>query len=566
MNLIEAIVKIPLPKLVEMIGSEVIKGIQEFGIGDKPIDMAQILCDLQGYEVFRTPGFLRSILWTLDHNSLEELNQYFSNVEIEDYEAFRDDILSNSWGDNKFSKAILLLFEIEDESYLKPVQYSDIDTETIIPRLSLKHKEFEGQKITIPEMYPLHPFQKGTKDRLLEELFPIRSKTMLHMPTGSGKTKTTVESIIDFWRVLGKRSGYVVWFAHSKELCEQAYDTFKSTWIAKGDYPIQMAKVFDFNNPDLDNIESGIIFIGFQKFNLLINSNDPIALRLKNNVRLIVVDEAHKTIATTFKRAVDYLLSPDTRLLGLTATPGRSSDKDAPSNVALSSYYNNNKVTICDDDENEIYDPIRFLQKNKYLASLKRIKIDSEIEFTDDEIKQISNAKKSNSKGTDNYPGDIIRKLTTNNIRNFKIINEIEKAVFERSDPTLVFSTNSSHAVILKILLNQKGINSECVLSKTPSSLRAKYIRDFKNNDLPVLINYGVLTTGFDAPNIRTLVISRPTSSIILYSQMLGRALRGPKMGGESHQNNLVDVIDNYCSFGTEDAAFNFFDEYYAEN
>jgi len=408
-------------------------------------------------------------------------------------------------------------------------------------------------------MYPLHPFQKGTKDRLVDNIFPKGSKTMLHMPTGAGKTKTAVESMVDFWRVKGKKSGYIVWFAHSKELCEQAYDTFKNTWIAKGDYPIQMFKVFDYYTPDLNKYESGILFVGFQKFNQLIRSNNPIALKLRNEVRLIIVDEAHKTIATTYKMAVEYLMSPDTRLLGLTATPGRSSDNTDLSNVALSSFYNNNKVTISDDNGNELYDPIKFLQKHNYLAKLKRIKVDSGVEFTQNEIDIIYESKHSGITGKENLPSDIVRKLSTDNFRNYRIIQEIEKAVLERNNPTLVFSTSIAHAIILKILLRQKDIIAECVLSKTPSALRAEHIRKFKQNEISVLINYGVLTTGFDAPNIRTLVISRPTSSIILYSQMLGRALRGPKMGGVSNQNYLVDVIDNYCSFGTENAAFNYF-------
>ena len=76
-----------------------------------------------------------------------------------------------------------------------------------------------------------------------------------------------------------------------------------------------------------------------------------------------------------------------------------------------------------------------------------------------------------------------------------------------------------------------------------PRSLR------YAVGEIDVLLNFGVLSTGFDAPNVRTVVIARPTTSVILYSQMLGRGLQGPKMGGTA-QCTLVDVRDHFGRFG----------------
>ena len=561
MPLVEYLSRIPQPKLVELIGAEVVKGLQEFKIANKPVEMAAILCELKGNDIFRTPGLLRSLLWAFELDDLLSFNEFFENKKISDVESYREELQNKKWGNNKFSETILQFFQIDDNSFLKTEIQQDTDQETIIPRLSTEEDEFQGQNIFIPEMYPLHTYQKTTKDKIIDELLKPSSKFLLHMPTGSGKTKTTVESIVDFWRVKGKRMGFIVWFAHSIELCDQAYDTFKNVWQAKGDYPLQMFKVFGTATPDIDDVENGIFFTGLQKFNSLVNRNDYLALKLREYTRLIIVDEAHKSIATTYKKSINYLLAPDTRLIGLTATPGRSDDNDGSSTQHLSSFYDSHKITICDELGNEMYDAVKYLQDNEYLAKLNRIKVDSEIEFKEEEKKKIfSKITESNY----NLPPETIKKLVIDHIRNSKIISEIEKAVILRSDPTLVFSMSISHAVIMKILLQKKGIVSECVLSNTPSHLRSQYINDFKNNKSPVLINYGVLTTGFDAPNIRTLVISRPTTSIVLYSQMLGRGLRGPKMGGVSNKNTLIDIIDNYGSFGTERAAFNYFDEYYS--
>ena len=59
-----------------------------------------------------------------------------------------------------------------------------------------------------------------------------------------------------------------------------------------------------------------------------------------------------------------------------------------------------------------------------------------------------------------------------------------------------------------------------------------------------VIFNYGVLSTGFDAPNTNTVMIVRPTASPIMYSQMLGRGLRGPEVNG-NEECWLIDLKDN---------------------
>ncbi len=62
-------------------------------------------------------------------------------------------------------------------------------------------------------------------------------------------------------------------------------------------------------------------------------------------------------------------------------------------------------------------------------------------------------------------------------------------------------------------------------------------------------VNYGVLTTGFDAPSVRALVIARPVYSRGLYQQMIGRDLRGPKNGGKEHCL-IINVADNVAQYG----------------
>ena len=90
-----------------------------------------------------------------------------------------------------------------------------------------------------------------------------------------------------------------------------------------------------------------------------------------------------------------------------------------------------------------------------------------------------------------------------------------------------------------------------------------KAIADFKDRDNPVniIINYDILTTGFDSTNIDCVFITRPTKSVILYSQMIGRGLRGPQMGG-AETCLLIDVKENLEVYN-ENEAFSHFNSYW---
>ena len=107
-----------------------------------------------------------------------------------------------------------------------------------------------------------------------------------------------------------------------------------------------------------------------------------------------------------------------------------------------------------------------------------------------------------------------------------------------------------------------RDINAEIVLGLTSIKYRNSHIKNFKNGKLKVLINFGVLTTGFDAPKLKTLVIARHTNSMILYSQMIGRALRGPRNGG-NELNYVVDVIDNIANLGNTDFMFSYWENFW---
>ena len=122
----------------------------------------------------------------------------------------------------------------------------------------------------------------------------------------------------------------------------------------------------------------------------------------------------------------------------------------------------------------------------------------------------------------------------------------------------LVFAAAVEHARVLTAILVARDIRSNVVTGLTPERVRERAIRTFKSDDeMPmVLVNFGVLTTGFDAPKASAVVIARPTQSLVLFSQMVGRAIRGPKAGG-TEACEIVTVVDpSLPGFGDVAAAF----------
>ena len=91
---------------------------------------------------------------------------------------------------------------------------------------------------------------------------------------------------------------------------------------------------------------------------------------------------------------------------------------------------------------------------------------------------------------------------------------------------------------------------------------RKTLIDKFKSNEIQIICNYGVLSTGFDEPKIDVVFMTRPTNSIVLYSQIIGRGLRGTLIGGTEFCE-IYSVVDNILDLPNNKEIFNYFDEYF---
>ena len=402
-------------------------------------------------------------------------------------------------------------------------------------------------KSTLSPGYGLFPHQRVAAKNVHQLLCKPPRKAILHMPTGSGKTRTAMQVVVNHLR--DKEPTLVCWLAHNAELLEQASSEFEKAWNCLGNRQIDLMRFWGNKNADLMSAFDGLIFAGLGKMHAFDKRDPNSVLRLADRVSLVVIDEAHQAIAPTYASILSalYTKRPNTALLGLTATPGRTWS-DIAEDQKLSDFFDGIKVAL---EIDGYADPVSFLIQEGYLARPRfhTLNFQAGLELSFDDIKELSN--------TVDVPDNILKRLGTDTQSNLKIVSGIE-GLFERHRRIIVFAPSVESARLLVAILTVRGHEAYVVVGDTNVAERNRIFRRFRsNNSQPmVLCNYGVLTAGFDAPQISAALIARPTRSLVLYSQMVGRATRGPKAGG-NEEAEIVTVIDpNLPSFGSIADAF----------
>ena len=196
--------------------------------------------------------------------------------------------------------------------------------------------------------------------------------------------------------------------------------------------------------------------------------------------------------------------------------------------------------------------PIEHLIDNGFLArpTFRTLFSKPGLSINDSELNRIA--------GALDIPEEIVSALSMSEQYVTAVLGAIEELLGAGHQRVLVFAATVEHARVLTAILVARDIRSEAVTGLTPGRVRDRAIRTFKSDDeIPmVLVNFGVLTTGFDAPKASAAVIARPTKSLVLYSQMVGRAIRGPKAGGTDACEIITVVDPSLPGFGNVAAAF----------
>lgn len=419
-----------------------------------------------------------------------------------------------------------------------------------------KELDFEVRSPTQPDLvkatteYALFPHQRDVALKAIDALQDRRvpkPAALLHMPTGSGKTRTA--SHIVCRHLTANQRGVVVWYANTRELLEQSAAELEVAWSHLGDRDIDIVRFWGSGGTVPRDLKDGIVVAGLQKMWALIE-RDPSSLNsLTNQVSLVVVDEAHISLAETYRGCINFVRrKPGAAVLGLTATPGRTWNEPAV-DAALVEMYGGNKITL------EVVgypDPVEYLMSSGYLARPVFELIDvygdpAEATFDSD----LSNV-------DEDYTSEIVSQVAESAAYLNGVTLAVHRLIDEGHRRVIVFAASVHQAEQIASLLRATQLGAETVTGKTPAARRAGVIQRFKapGNKPRALVNYGVLTTGFDAPATSAAVIARPTRSLVLYSQMVGRSIRGPKAGGNAEAKVLTVVDPELPGFGSVAAAF----------
>ncbi|MGK7221236.1 sacsin N-terminal ATP-binding-like domain-containing protein [Kocuria flava] len=384
-----------------------------------------------------------------------------------------------------------------------------------------------------PGLGPLHDYQQ---EALRELRFRLRSnpgnadKALLELPTGAGKTRVAVESLVkafldnDFQQI-----GPVLWIAQSEELCEQAITTWSEVWREFSDErSLSINRFFGTHRPQAPELELSVVVATDAMLyeHLADESYDWIYAPVA-----VVVDEAHraannKLYKMIFERLGVDLGNQERPLIGLSATPYRGRNSEATS--LLAKRFGNNLVQTLGTN------PIEELQNRGVLARIDH-KVLPGIQLS---VQQYEIKLNNLSQGTLNRVGE-------DQERTKGIVNDIMSLPEEWK--VLVFMPSVLSAQVLATVLKSKGVNAASVSGRSSRGERTSVISKFKHGDVQVLVNCELLTQGFDAPQIRALYVARPTLSESQYVQMVGRGLRGPRNGGSDRclVVNLEDTIEN---------------------
>lgn len=373
---------------------------------------------------------------------------------------------------------------------------------------------------------------------------------MVVVPTGGGKTTLASKWILD--NLLNKHNkGYkILWLAHRVELLEQAKDTFLSFGIREHETAIVSSSHRSWSSI---SPSTSIVFSGEKSAFNNINHIENFIHSSEKGI-FVVVDECHHSVASQYKfllksiyKAKEY---KDVKILGLTATPTRMNPQetqvlwklydDAYSLDTLRPYNKNTKTNEYDSVIYEVSSN-ELISRNilaKPIPLTVKTEENFEIDFNDSDYSHLSQFGELGS--------SVLEKIGNCSSRN-KLIVQNYKDNIGKYGKTIVFAINIAHCITLKEEFTKAGIKCDYVSADKHDN--AYVINKFKNtDDIKVLISVIKLTEGFDCPNIQTVFLTRPTSSEVLFRQMIGRGLRGPIAGG-TKECYLVTFVDSWDIF-----------------
>jgi superfamily II DNA or RNA helicase len=315
-------------------------------------------------------------------------------------------------------------------------------------------------------------------------------RILVQMPTGTGKTLVFSSFIKN-----NMQRGRILILVHRKELLLQTK-----------------------NNLSKLGIKASMIQAGASQVDLNIRVQVAMVQTLSNRLwiqmapKVIIVDEAHHFHASTYQNVTRRYVGSETIIMGYTATPVRLDGQTFGEHFdilvkswEIKEFINKGFLSL-------------FSHYSKEKPDLRYLKTDPK---------------------TKDYNNSALAELMTND----RIMADIIKGYMDygKNGKTIAFCVNQRHAQEVCKRFKQQQIPADVIVSETPAAERERILNEFRNGNVRILCNVDIFTEGFDCPDIDCVILARPTQSLTLYMQQIGRVLR---IHPESPQRKAI-ILDN---------------------
>ncbi|HCH6448842.1 TPA: DEAD/DEAH box helicase [Vibrio parahaemolyticus] len=342
-------------------------------------------------------------------------------------------------------------------------------------------------------MYTLRPYQADSVKAVIHYFRKHSTPAVIVLPTGAGKSLVIAE-------LARLAKGRVLVLAHVKELVEQNHAKYEGYGLKGAIFSAGLGR---------KETDQQVVFASVQSVVRNLDS-------FKNQFSLLVIDECHRVPDdknSSYQKVITHLreLNPGIKVLDLTATPYR---------LGMGWIYQYHTRGQVRTEESRFFRdcifelPIRYLLDENFLTPARMM--DAPVLSYD--FSQLKPANTGRYKEAEmDMVIDKAKRATP------QIVEQIIQYARERKG-VMIFAATVRHAQEIHGLLPEG--ETAIVIGDTPTPERDAIIQAFKNREIKYLVNVSVLTTGFDAPHVDLIAILRPTESVSLYQQIVGRGLR----------------------------------------
>ncbi len=326
--------------------------------------------------------------------------------------------------------------------------------------------------------------KKGISD--IENAWKNCDSVLFQMPTGTGKTTLFCEIAQHFTQELFPEKKVLI-ITHTKELIQQVFTRINDDFGLKAGR-ISASFIEDLSAPiQVASIQTLVRRVAHQQ----------------DIFSLVIIDEAHHALASTYRKLWEFF--PSSKFLGVTATPIRTNGEGFQDLFQQLITTNSVKWFI---EEN-------WLSDVKYYAShapdISNIKIKAG-DYDETELAEVMQ---------DN-------RVMADLVQSYKD--------FTLGKKMIVFAVNRSHCAKIVEKFRDSGFPAELIDSMTPKDERQEIVEKFRSNKFTVLCNVNIFTEGFDCPDVEVVQLARPTKSLTLFLQQVGRCMR-------PHKNKSFGIV-----------------------